>query len=75
MWYVAEELTERQLIIIEMREKGVAQNVAINTKYLSEKLNVNRKTIQRDIAYLQEKRLIQWVGPDKGGRWEIIKHE
>lgn len=72
---VAEELTERQLIIIEMIEKGVAQNVAVNTKYLSEKLNVNRKTIQRDIAYLQEKRLIQWVGPDKGGRWEIIKHE
>ena len=58
MWYVAEELTERQLIIIEMIGKGVAQNVAVNTKYLSEKLNVNRKTIQRDMAYLQEKRQI-----------------
>ena len=58
MWYVAEELTERQLIIIEMIGKSVAQNVAVNTKYLSEKLNVNRKTIQRDMAYLQEKRQI-----------------
>lgn len=58
MWYVAEELTERQLIIIEIIEKGVAQNVAVNTKYLSEKMNVNRKTIQRDMAYLQEKRQI-----------------
>ena len=59
MWYVAEELTERQLIIIEMIGKSVAQNVAVNTKYLSEKLNVNRKTIQRDMAYLQEKRQIE----------------
>lgn len=40
---VAEKLTERQLIIIEMIEKGVAQNVAVDTKYLSEKLNVNKK--------------------------------
>ena len=59
MWYGAEELTDRQLIIIEMIGKGVAQNVAVNTKYLSEKLNVNRKTIQRDMAYLQEKRQIE----------------
>ena len=58
MWYGAEELTERQLIIIEMIGKGVAQNVAVNTKYISEKMNVNRKTIQRDMAYLQEKRQI-----------------
>ena len=47
-------------------------NVAVNTKYLSKKLNVNRKTIQRDITYLQEKKLIQWVGSDKTGHWEII---
>ena len=59
MWYGAEGLTERQLIIIKMTGKGVAQNVAVNTKYLSEKLNVNRKTIQRDMAYLQEKRQIE----------------
>ena len=76
---VAEELTGRQQIIIDLIEKSVvdnvAQNVAVNTKYLSEKLNVNRKTIQRDMAYLQERKLIQWVGPDKGGHWEIIKEK
>jgi len=53
----------------------VAPNVTVNTKYLSEKLNVNRKTIQRDIAYLQEKKLIQWVGSDKIGHWEIITQQ
>jgi ATP-dependent DNA helicase RecG len=76
---VAEELPGRQRIIIDLIEKSVvdnvAQNVAVNTKYLSEKLNVNRKTIQRDMAYLQERKLIQWVGPDKGGHWEIIKEK
>lgn len=72
---VAEELTERQQNIIRLIEDCVAQNVAVNTKYLSEKLNVNRKTIQRDMAHLQERRLIQWVGPDKGGHWEIIKEK
>ena len=72
---VAEELTERQCFIIELVKNGVALNVAVNTKYLSEKLNVNRKTIQRDIAYLQERKLIQWVGSDKNGHWEIINEK
>lgn len=70
---VAEELTERQQIIIELIKKCAAQNVAVNTKYLSEKLSVNRKTIQRDMTYLQERKLIQWNGADKNGHWEIIE--
>ena len=53
-------------------EGYVAVNVAVNTKYLSERLSVNRKTIQRDLATLQEQKLIQWVGSDKTGHWEII---
>lgn len=72
---VAEELTKRQQNIIRLIEDCVAQNVAANTKYLSEKLNVNRKTIQRDMAYLQERKLIQWIGPDKTGQWKIIKEK
>lgn len=72
---VAEELSERQRVIMTLIEAGVAQNVAVNTKYLSEQLGLNRKTIQRDLAVLQERKLIQWIGPDKTGHWEIIKHE
>ena len=52
--------------------KDVAEKVAVNTKYLSERLGVNRKTIQRDVVVLQERQLIQWVGSDKTGHWEII---
>ena len=73
---IKNKLSDRQRIIIELVAKGVAddvaQNVAVNTKYLSEKLNVNRKTIQRDIAYLRERKLIQWVGSDKTGHWELL---
>ena len=68
---VADDLTDRQRVILETI-KNVAVNVAVNTKYLSERLGVNRKTIQRDVVALQEKQLIQWVGSDKTGHWEII---
>ena len=57
------------------RKETAQKNVAVNTKYLSEKLGVNRKTIQRDMAYLQEKKLIKWVGSDKTGHWETIKEK
>lgn len=76
---VAEKLTDRQSIILSLIGRHVAddvvQNVAVNTKYLSEKLKVNRKTIQRDVRYLLEKKLIRWVGSDKSGHWEIIKED
>ena len=69
---VAEELTERQKDILEIL-RDVAVNVAVNTKYLSERMHVNRKTIQRDLVGLQEHRLVQWVGSDKTGHWEIVE--
>jgi len=69
---VADDLTDRQRVVLEIL-KNVAVNVAVNTKYLSERLGVNRKTIQRDAVALQEKHLIQWVGSDKTGHWVIIE--
>lgn len=75
---VAVELSERQkLIILAIQNiaQNVAQNVAqknkVNTQYLAETLGVNRKTIQRELAYLVEKHIVQWVGSDKLGHWEV----
>ena len=68
--HVADNLTDRQRAILEMLKdvaENVAEKVAVNTKYLSERLGVNRKTIQRDVVVLQERQLIQWVGSDKTG--------
>lgn len=58
---VVKELTERQRVIVALIKKDVADNVALNVavniKYLSEKLNVNRNicNILR-AAYKIEKR-------------------
>ena len=71
---VAVELSERQKLII-LAIQNVAQNVAqknkVNTQYLAETLGVNRKTIQRELADLVEKHIVQWVGSDKLGHWEV----
>lgn len=43
------------------------------SKYrLAKDLNVNDRTIQRDLNKLQELNLIQHVGPTNGGVWKII---
>ena len=68
---VADELTDRQRIICALIRKGVALNVAVNTKYLADNLGINRKTVQREMATLIERRLVVWVGSDRTGHWEI----
>ena len=65
---VAEQLTERQFVIYST----IKSNVAVNTKFLSEQLHLNRKTIQRDLLVLRDKNLIQWIGSAKTGHWEVM---
>ena len=76
------ELSERQRFIMDILldvAENVAENVAervkVNTKYLSERLGVNRKTIQRDLTELVEKHLVKWIGSAKNGHWEYIGQE
>ena len=66
---VAEQLTERQFVIYST----IKGNVAVNTKFLSEQLHLNRKTIQRDLLVLRNKNFIQWIGSAKTGHWEVIQ--
>lgn len=83
---IFDELSERQKdIVIFIQNIGqnitenVAQNVAenvaeknkVNTKYLADKLGVSRKTVQRELAELAERQIVQWVGSDKTGHWEV----
>ena len=51
---------------------NVATNVALNSNNLAEKLGVSRKTIERDMTVLQEKGLVQRVGSNKTGHWELV---
>lgn len=69
-------LTERQQKILELLNENVAlnvaTNVALNSNNLAEKLGVSRKTIERDMTVLQEKGLVQRVGSNKTGHWELV---
>ena len=74
------QLTERQIDILHLIDNDVADisqnvavNVAVNTKFLADSLGLNRKTIQRELAWLQKNNLVRWVGADKNGHWETIK--
>lgn len=59
----------------ELKVADVPQNVAVNTKFLADSLGLNRKTIQRELAWLQKNNLVRWVGADKNGHWKTIKKE
>jgi len=37
-------------------------------------LGISRRAIAKTIAKLQQKGLLQRIGPDKGGHWQILKN-
>jgi len=57
----------RLAIIIDL----IKDNAEISMLDLSKKLNVNHKTIKRDIQILKSKGLLERVGADKGGYWKV----
>lgn len=72
---VADKLTERQTLILKTIAAFVADNTVPNTKYLADSLRVSRKTVQRELSWLQDKKLIRWIGTDRSGYWEIVNHQ
>lgn len=53
----------------------VVTNVALNLNDLAEKLEVSRKTIERNMTVLQEKGLVPRVGSNKTGHLGLMKKE
>ena len=51
------------------------QNPAITTTELAQLLNISRRAIAKQTALLKEKGLIRRIGPDKGGRWEVLNDQ
>ena len=51
--------------------KLIKKNKEISMLEISKLLNVNQKTIKRDIQILKVKGVIERIGPDKGGYWKI----
>jgi len=49
----------------------IHENYQITMTQLAKELFVTKMTIVRDIARLKEEKIIQRIGPAKGGHWEI----
>jgi len=52
---------------------SIMDNARISMLELSRQLDVNQKTIKRDIQKLKEKGIIERIGPDKGGYWKVCR--
>ena len=73
----ATKFTERQKIIfgrlIETEQINVLDNVLETSASLATHFKVDARTIRRDLSVLQTKGFILHDGPDKGGRWVVVK--
>ena len=76
------QLTERQRKIYEAIKTGVINvpnnvqvnvqvSVQVNIPNLAALFNVSEKTIRRDLYVLRDLNLIQYVGSDETGHWEV----
>lgn len=63
------DVTDRQKAILAM----VKENAMLSTAQMSEKLNVAKRTILRDIDILKTKGMLLRVGSEKTGHWEFNK--
>jgi ATP-dependent DNA helicase RecG len=49
----------------------IKMNNQISANEISDLLNMNMRTIQRDIQQLKNKGIIERVGNDRGGYWKL----
>ncbi len=68
---VLAKLTDRQREIYQII-RDVQVNVQVNVPNLAKRFNVSEKTIRRELYVLRDLNLIQFVGSDKTGHWEVI---
>lgn len=53
--------------------KLIAEDNKITIEELAEKTGITKKGVEWNIQKLKQKNLLKRTGPDKGGRWEIIR--
>jgi len=60
---------EKQIIIV------ILNNSKTSRAELSKRIGINPSAIQKQINKLKEKKIIQHIGSDRGGYWEVIEEE
>lgn len=63
------ELTEKQAAVLEI----IRENPEASRGKLAQSLSINPSAVQKHIEKLKHRGFIRRVGPDKGGRWEILR--
>ena len=58
----------RQKLIIKL----IIENKKITLDKIAEQCNVNRETIKRDLKKLRKINIIDRIGSDKSGYWEVV---
>jgi ATP-dependent DNA helicase RecG len=53
----------------------LVQNNKYSASELANYVNLTQRTVQRYLKNLQEKGIIQRIGPAKGGYWKIVKQK
>ena len=48
-------------------------NPSLTLSQLAEAIGVTKRSVERNIRKLQEDGQLKRIGPDKGGRWEVVK--
>lgn len=67
---LVEGLVDSQKMIIRL----IIENPLISKKEMSERIGISTTAIDKNISTLKKKDIINRVGSDKSGRWEIIKN-
>lgn len=66
---VVEKRKKRQQAIISL----IIKDAKINAEMIAERLDVNKRTILRDIKELKEAGIVERIGSDKTGEWRIVR--
>ena len=66
---VGENVGEKEREIIEI----IALSPSISAKNIAQKMGMTSRQVERLLFQLKAKRLIERVGPDKGGHWKVSK--
>ena len=67
---ISEKTSEKtsEKILVMMREDNT-----VTISEIAKALNKTARTIELQIATLKKKGIINRIGPDKGGHWEVLK--
>lgn len=66
------ELSERQLVILGLIASDSTISARAISEKVSEKMSVDERTIQRDLAKIKKLGILRRRGGRKNGEWEIV---